>query len=225
MLVKNAYNNGKMIYPMKVFIYFSLVMLSLSACAGDTSIRDYSPEQEWMLCNLATDENGAYYTKATYDGRGMGPRAWENRSRYVEEAKRRNLYCPTDLPKSTPRMVPRASATRVPPVPAQPSQRQSYEQNGANGITVSSTEARVESICRRRADVAKQSASRNHRPSNMSTDTTCRVNYFGKLDCSSSTGLSGGTWGGVLAGLEAVNAGRDAYDIEYESCLFQLSNR
>lgn len=221
MSVENADEKGRMRYQMKAFIYLSLVTLSLSACANDTSIGYYGPEHEWMLCNLVIDENGAFYTKATFDESGLGPRAWDNRARYVEEAKRRNLYCT----KGKARMIPRASSTRVMPVAGQPSQSQSNEQNKRNSITVSSTEARVESICHRRADVAKQSASRNHLPSNMSTDTTCRVNYFGKLDCSSSTGLSGGTWGGVLAGLEAVNAGRDAYDIEYESCLFQLSNR
>lgn len=208
---------------MRTFMHFSLLALSLSACISDTGATDYSPEEEWMLCNTATDQNGAYYTKDTYDGRGMGPRHWENYVRpRVEEAKRRNLYCPTDLPRSTPRMIPRASATRVPPVAVQPSRSQSDQQNGG---TVSSYEARAESLCRRRADIAKQAAIRNHRPSNTSTKMTCRVNYLDNLDCSTSTGLTGGKWGGVLAGLESADAGRNAYAIEYETCMFQLSNR
>lgn len=210
---------------MKVFLYSTMLTLCLSACVGNTTIPDYRPDQEWMLCNLATDQNGAYYTKTTYElaHSYMGPRAWETRGRlYVEEAQRRNLYCPTDLPRSTPRMIPRASATRVPPVAVQPAPTQSNPRSELNART--SSEARVEQLCRRRADQARRIASNNHRPSNTSTTATCRRDFFGNYDCSTSTGTTGGAWGGVLAGLEAADAGRAAYDNEYDTCMIQLGN-
>jgi hypothetical protein len=87
-----------------------------------------------------------------------------------------------------------------------------------------SPEARVEQICRRRADQARRVARNNHRPSNTSTTATCRRDFFGNYDCSTSTGVTGGAWGGMLAALEADNAGRDAYDLEYETCMIQLGN-
>ena len=212
---------------MKAFINFALLTLSLSACVGNATIPDFRPDQEWRLCNLATDRNGAYYTKATYElsHSALGPRSWETSGRhYVEEAKRRNLYCPTDLPRSTPRMIPRASASRVPPVAVQPSPTPSATQYQSERNARTSSEARVEQICRRRADQARRVATNNHRPSNTSTRAHCRRDFFGNYDCSTSTGLTGGVWGGMLAAVEADNAGRDAYDIEYETCMIQLGN-
>lgn len=92
----------------------------------------------------------------------------------------------------------------------------------SNGVA--STVARIEQICRRRADQARRVARNNHRPSNTSTSAFCRRDFFGNYDCSTSTGLTGGFWGGMLAAVEADNAGRDAYDIEYETCMIQLGN-
>lgn len=87
-----------------------------------------------------------------------------------------------------------------------------------------SPEARVEQICRRRADQARRVARNNHRPSNTSTTATCRRDFFGNYDCSTSTGVTGGAWGGMLAAMEAHDAGSDAYDLEYETCMIQLGN-
>ena len=102
---------------MKLF-HFTIGIIFLSACSPDVDLRNaYPPEQEWMLCNLATDQNGAYYTAET------APRPYS--LRYAEEAKRRNLYCPSDLPRTTPRAsIPRTSSTRVPPaaIPTTPAQ-------------------------------------------------------------------------------------------------------
>jgi hypothetical protein len=207
---------------MKKLIYITLSTFVMSACVSKPFV-DFSTEHEWMLCNLSADANGAFYTAETSPSRNGG---WYGFYRYhVEEAKRRNLYCPTDLDKSKPRMIPRASSTGITPVLVDKSKGQSYQQNGSADIVVPSIGSRIESICLRRAGVAKQAAMRNHRPSNTATNTTCRVDYFGNVDCSSSSGLTGGAWGGALAGLEAADAGRDAYNIEYESCLLQLSNR
>ena len=191
----------------------------MSACVGNTTIPDYRPDQEWMLCNVVIDQNGAYYTKETWPQGRMGPRGWETYGRpRVEEAQRRNLYC-TYGPA---RMIPRASATRVQPVAVQPEPTQSNPQSELN--TRSSSEARIEQLCRRRADQARRVASNNHRPSNTSTTATCRRDFFGNYDCSTSTGTTGGAWGGVLAGLEAFDAGRAAYDNEYDTCMIQLGN-
>lgn len=205
---------------MKEFIYFSLLTLSLSACVGNTDIPDFPPDQEWMLCNLVVDENGEYYTSDPYNGVTMGPRYWERRLRpLVEEAKRRNLDCS----RGPARMIPRIASNGVSPVAVQPAPTPSAPQSERNART--SSEARIEQICRRRADQARRVASNNHRPSNTSTTATCRRDFFGNYDCSTSTGVTGGAWGGVLAGLEATDAGRDAYEVEYETCMFQLSNR
>lgn len=92
----------------------------------------------------------------------------------------------------------------------------------SNGVA--SAEARIEQICRRRADQARRVARNNHRPSNTSTSVYCRPDFFGNYDCSASTGISGGMWGGILAGMEAADAGRAAYDLEYETCMIQLGN-
>jgi hypothetical protein len=93
---------------MKILSHFTLCTVLLSACAA--GIPDYPPEDEWGLCNLATDENDAYYTAET------APEPVHFILRLVDEAKSRNLYCPSDLPRTTSRMIPRASSTRVPPV-------------------------------------------------------------------------------------------------------------
>ena len=93
---------------MKLLSHFTLFTVLLSACADATLEDVFPPEREWGLCNLATDSSGAYHTAETAPAPSY--------MRYVEEAKRRDLYCPSDLPRTTPRLIPRTSSTRVPPV-------------------------------------------------------------------------------------------------------------
>ena len=187
---------------MKILYHFTLCTVLLSACTA--VIPDYPPEEEWGLCNLATDENDAYYTAET------APVPVQFHLRLVEEAKRRNLYCPSDLPRTTPRMIPRASSTRVPPVavktaPAQsvaiavPPTQSDYQSGLTAIIPNPQTPAnQALAICRPQANAAKsQASSQASRPSRSSSyDTSCRRDYFGNYDCTSreSSG-GGGFWG------------------------------
>jgi hypothetical protein len=96
--------------------------------------------------------------------------------------------------------------------------------SNTSSAAAASAEARIEQICRRRAEQARRIARSNHRPSNTSTSAHCRPDFFGNYNCSTSTGLTGGAWGGALAALEINNAGRDAYNFEYETCMLQLGD-
>ena len=216
---------------MKILSHFTLFIVLLSACA--VVIPDYPPEQEWLLCNLATDENDAYYTAETASND-------EFRLRHVEEAKRRNLYCPSDLPRTTPRMIPRASSTRVPPVAVKPAPAQSVaiavpptQSDYQSGLTAiipnpQTPANQALAICRPQANAAKSQASNQaSRPSRSSSyDTNCRRDYFGNYDCTSrESGGGGGIWGGLADGLASSSAGRSAYNSVLSSCLAQYGWR
>ena len=71
------------------------------------------------------------------------------------------------------------------------------------------------SVCRPQAQMARSQAGRGFRPSNGSVNRS--PSPFGSFSCNNS--LSGGAWGGVLAGYERATNEKRAYQAALDACL------